>query len=318
MKARPLRPKFASALAATGLLFAILSCSSHDAPANGDGAASAIDPDLAQAIDAIQAIDNHAHPVLAPPLDATEKEFDALPVSNMEPQSDPPALRPDFPLLAAAWKALYGFDSPPPLDSAALQRLNDARGRVKAQHGEQYPTWVLDQAKIGTQLANRVAMGSGVEPPRFLWVPYVDALLFPLDNSGMAAASPDRRQFFALEELVRRRYLYAAKLQRRRPRWTRTSPRSSHPRSSVRKPVERSPRNLKSRICARSISAIRRARKSRTFTRAGFAAARPMRTTTSSCRIFSSATSLPNAAASAWRFICTRWLEPAAISPSPA
>jgi predicted TIM-barrel fold metal-dependent hydrolase len=28
----------------------------------------------------------------------------------------------------------------------------------------------------------------------------------------MAAASPDRRQFFALEELVRRRYLYAAKL----------------------------------------------------------------------------------------------------------
>jgi predicted TIM-barrel fold metal-dependent hydrolase len=40
----------------------------------------------------------------------------------------------------------------------------------------------------------------------------VDALLFPLDNSGMAAASPDRRQFFALEELVRRRYLYAAKL----------------------------------------------------------------------------------------------------------
>ena len=29
----------------------------------------------------------------------------------------------------------------------------------------------------------------------------------------MAAASPDRRQFFALEELVRRRYLYAAKLQ---------------------------------------------------------------------------------------------------------
>jgi predicted TIM-barrel fold metal-dependent hydrolase len=202
----------ATALAVTGLLLVVLSCSSHEAPATGEGATAAIDPDIAQAIDAIQAIDNHAHPVLAPPLDATEKEFDALPVSNMEPQSDPPALRPDFPLLGAAWKALYGFDSPPPLDAAALQRLNDARGRVKAQHGEQYPAWVLDQAKIGTMLANRVAMGAGVEPPRFLWVPYVDALLFPLDNSGMAAASPDRRQFFALEELVRRRYLYAAKL----------------------------------------------------------------------------------------------------------
>jgi hypothetical protein len=56
-------------------------------------------------------------------------------------------------------------------------------------------------------LANRVAMGRGVEPPRFQWVPYVDALLFPFDNSGLAAASPDRQQFFALEDIVRRRYL---------------------------------------------------------------------------------------------------------------
>ena len=53
------------ALAATGVLFAVLSCSGRDAPATGEGAASTIDPDIAQAIDAIQAIDNHAHPVLA-------------------------------------------------------------------------------------------------------------------------------------------------------------------------------------------------------------------------------------------------------------
>jgi hypothetical protein len=56
-------------------------------------------------------------------------------------------------------------------------------------------------------LANRVAMGTGVEPPRFRWVPYADALLFPLDNSGMASVSPDRKQFFTLEDLVRSRYL---------------------------------------------------------------------------------------------------------------
>ncbi len=196
-------------LTVTGLLLALLSCSGRPFSSPADNFALGVDPAIAQTIDAIPAIDNHAHAVLAPPLDATEKDFDALPVSNLEAQSDPPALRPDFPLLGAAWKALYGFDTPPPLDGAGLQRLNEVRARVKAQHGEQFPTWVLDQAHIGTMLANRVAMGRGVEPPRFRWVPYVDALLFPLDNSGMAAASPDRQQFFALEDLLRRRYLTA-------------------------------------------------------------------------------------------------------------
>lgn len=201
------RLRHAISLAPAALLVALLSCSSHRAPANS---AAAVDPDIAQAIDSIQAIDNHAHPVLAPPLDATEKEFDALPVSNLEPQSDPPALRSDFPLLGAAWKALWGFDALPPLDAAGLQRLDEARARVRHQQGEKYPAWVLTQATTATMLANRVAMGRGVQPPRFLWVPYVDALLFPLDNTGMAAASPDRQQFFALEDLLRRRYLYAA------------------------------------------------------------------------------------------------------------
>jgi hypothetical protein len=196
----------ALSLAAALLLVALVSCSGHSP---SDPSAPGIDPAIAAAIDSIPAIDNHAHPVLAPPLDATEREFDALPVASLEAQSDPPALRSDFPQLGAAWKALYAFDTPPPLDAAGLKRLNDARGRVKQQQGEKYPAWVLDQANIGTMLANRVAMGRGVEPPRFLWVPYADALLFPLDNSGLASVSPDRQQFFGLEDLVRRRYLYA-------------------------------------------------------------------------------------------------------------
>ncbi|HEY3990466.1 MAG TPA: amidohydrolase family protein [Acidobacteriaceae bacterium] len=179
-----------------GLLLAAIDCAGQQ-----------IDPSIARQIAAIPAIDNHAHAVLAPPFDKTDKEFDALPVSSMEPQSDPVALRPDFPLLGAAWKALYGFDTPPPLDADGITHLNEARARVKAQQGEHYPAWVLDQAGIGTMLANRVAMGRGVEPPRFRWVPYADALLFPLDNSGMASVSPDRKQFFALEDLVRSRYL---------------------------------------------------------------------------------------------------------------
>ena len=130
--------------------------------------------------------------MLAPPLDTSDREFDALPVSSLEPQSDPVAFRPDFPLLGAAWKSLYGFAVQPPLDAEGLKQLNEARKTVETQQGERFPAWVLDHAGIATMLANRVAMGKGVEPPRFRWVPYADALLFPLDNSDMAAVSPDR------------------------------------------------------------------------------------------------------------------------------
>ncbi len=179
-------------------------------PSAASSAGQRVDPVIAREIAAIWAIDNHAHPVLAPPLDKTDRGFDALPVDSMEPQSDPVALRPDFPLLGAAWKALYGFDTPPPLDGNGIKRLEAARARIKTREGEHYPDWVLDHIRTSTMLANRVAMGRGVEPPRFRWVPYADALLFPLDNSGMAAISPDRKQFFALEDSLRSKYLEQA------------------------------------------------------------------------------------------------------------
>lgn len=166
-----------------------------------------IDAGIAREIDSIWAVDNHAHPVLSPPADATDRQFDALPVDSLEPESVPPAFRPDFPALHDAWLALYGFEGQPPLDADGLRRLNDARNRVKQQQGQNYSAWVLDQAHIGTQVANRVALGTGVQPARFRWVPYVDALLFPLDNTGLAAATPDRKQFFPLEEKVHSRYL---------------------------------------------------------------------------------------------------------------
>ncbi|MGA3157319.1 MAG: amidohydrolase family protein [Steroidobacteraceae bacterium] len=175
--------------------------------ASGASPAQMVDPEIAARIAAIPAIDNHAHPVLAPPLEATDKNFDALPVDSLEAETDSVAVREDFPLLGEAWRALYGFSTPPPLDEQGMKQLDEARHRVEAQQGEGFPAWVLDQAGIGTMLANRVSMGRGVEPPRFQWVPYIDALLFPLDNSGLAAASPDRKAFFALEDIVRARYL---------------------------------------------------------------------------------------------------------------
>jgi len=147
-----------------------------------------VDPALAAEIAQIRAIDNHAHPVRNV---AGDREFDALPVDNMEPQSDPVAMRPGASATREAARALWA-------------------GRKKAdlakEKGDQYPGWVLDQAGIDIMFANRVAMGSSVMPPRFRWVPYADALMFPVDNLHLAARNPDRKAFFALEDQLRARY----------------------------------------------------------------------------------------------------------------
>src|SRR5579875_2461461 len=166
-----------------------------------------VDPAILRVIEETPAIDNHAHPMLSPPAFASDREFDALPVDNMEPETDPLAWRPDFPPLAEAWATLWNFHGQPPLRADGQNQLEAARTRVRAREGEGYSEWVLRQAGIGTMMANRVAMGEGVQPPHFLWVPYDDALLFPLTNSGLAKETPDRLQFFALEDKLRKRYL---------------------------------------------------------------------------------------------------------------
>jgi uncharacterized protein len=66
---------------------------------------------------------------------------------------------------------------------------------------------VLDQLGIEIELANRVALGRGLQPPRFRWVPFDDTLLFPLNNSALAAQSPDRKFFYDREEELFARYL---------------------------------------------------------------------------------------------------------------
>jgi predicted TIM-barrel fold metal-dependent hydrolase len=153
---------------------------------------STIDPAIAAEIQRTRAIDNHAHPVRNVKGWPPDREFDALPVDNMEPASDPVNLRPNSPVVLEAQKQLYGAAANKPA--------------VIREKGEAYASWVLDQMGVEIMLANRVAMGTGIEPPRFRWVPYVDALIFPLDNSRLAARNPDRKAFFALEDALRGRY----------------------------------------------------------------------------------------------------------------
>ena len=166
--------RFALLLSAT---FLLAGCAPQPLPS--------IDASLAADIAQIKAIDNHAHPVRN--VDG-DREFDALPVDNMEAASDPVAFRPGNPAVHEAGQALSN------------------KAAMKKEKGDAYPAWVLDQAGIETMLANRVTMGASIQPPRFRWVGYLDALIFPLDNSHLAARNSDRKAFFALEDQLRGRY----------------------------------------------------------------------------------------------------------------
>jgi hypothetical protein len=160
---------------------------------------SSADPEILSEVHRIRAIDNHAHPVRIIVAGPPDREFDALPVDNLEPASDPLTMRANAPAALEAARALYG---------TAERKLEIQREKQDA-----YPAWVLDQIGVDVMLANRVAMGTGIEPPRFRWVPYADALIFPLDNSKLAAKNSDRKAFFALEEGLRSRYLKQAGLE---------------------------------------------------------------------------------------------------------
>jgi uncharacterized protein len=173
--------------------FAILALA-VTAGCNGVGGASSgesgVDPLIASEIAKIKAIDNHAHPVR--PTAAGEKpdiEFDALPVDNLEPQSDPIRQRPKAPEVVDAGMKLFNGD----------------KAGVMRAHSADYATWILDRLGIDIMFANRVAMGPGLPSSRFIWVPFADALMYPLDNQGMIH-TPDQKAFFALEDKLLKRY----------------------------------------------------------------------------------------------------------------
>jgi predicted TIM-barrel fold metal-dependent hydrolase len=151
---------------------------------------TSVDPQIATEIAGIKAIDNHAHPV-RPTLqgETPDNEYDALPVENLEPQSDQIRDRPGSPELLNAHHQIFSGDKP-----AAARK-----------YGRDYAVQVLDQLNIETMLANRVALGPGLPSSRFLWVPFADALMYPLPNDSMIHNS-DQKAFFALEDGLLKRY----------------------------------------------------------------------------------------------------------------
>jgi uncharacterized protein len=164
------------------------------------------DASLMDEINHIRAIDNHSHPPALDNAGQPDDDYDALPCDPLEPTASGLMFREDNPIYIKAWQAMFGYkynDASP----EHVKELIAAKEQVKQREGENYPNWVLDQLGIASELANRVAMGRGLKPPRFHWVPFDDTLLFPLNNSSLAAQSPDRKIFYGREELVFARYL---------------------------------------------------------------------------------------------------------------
>lgn len=168
------------------------------------------DPALLAAIQQIKAIDNHAHPMrLLGPGEKEDREIDAL-VSAMDPDfgnyPPPLRLRPDYPENIDAWHALYGYPYHDFLP-AHVAELVRTKQKVMREQGDHYPDWVLDRLGIETMFANRIALGRGLTPPRFRWVPFDDALLFPLNNDAAKSKNPDLHGFFSDEERLLKRYV---------------------------------------------------------------------------------------------------------------
>ncbi len=171
------------------------------------GAQTPVDPAVARVIQTTKAIDNHAHPQrYVAPGQTPDDEYDALPCDNLEQAPGPVRSRSDNPELIAGWRTLYGY-AHNDMTPEHIKELVAAKQKAVREHGEGYPAWVLDKIGIETMFANRIALGAGVQPPRFRWVPYVDALMVPLNNAPAKRMNTDFDWFYSHEEKLLKRYL---------------------------------------------------------------------------------------------------------------
>ncbi len=170
-------------------------------------AQAGVDRDLLSDIMKLKAIDNHAHPVkYVADGEPADTEFDALPLDAIMAFPLPVRLSPANPEFIRAWRDLYGYKHNDMVE-AHVRELMSAKQAVIKQRGEAMPAWILDQLNIETMFANRVAMGRGLTAPRFRWVAFDDALLFPLSNEWQKRFNPDYKGFYPAEEKLLKRYL---------------------------------------------------------------------------------------------------------------
>ncbi|HEY2139268.1 MAG TPA: amidohydrolase family protein [Chthoniobacterales bacterium] len=167
-----------------------------------------LESDLLAEINKIKAIDHHAHPVaFTGPKDPRDMDFDALTGEGLEMTGPPPLrMRPDNPEYIGAWRALFGYNWSD-MSEEHVRGLAKQKQAAMAERGERYPAWVLDRLGIETMFANRVSLGRGQTAPRFRWVAFDDALIFPLNNERAEGINSDYASFYKDETKLLKRYL---------------------------------------------------------------------------------------------------------------
>src|SRR5262245_47388083 len=106
-----------------------------------------VDPELTAYIASIRAVDNHTHANTIAPGDS---ESDALPLEVISPFEVPVRLNPEKnPDWLNAYKALYNYPHQD-MNDAHVNELRGLMQGVAKQHGEKFPSWVLD--RIGTEV----------------------------------------------------------------------------------------------------------------------------------------------------------------------
>ena len=173
---------------------------------------NAVDPQIQAEIDKIKAIDVHAHPLCVVNEGESDTQYDALTFEEMEPFLFPVRIRPDNPEYIEAWKSLWGYQYEERTDEHIRDMLQ-AKQRIMKEKGDGYPAWVLDKLGIETMFANRIAMSRGLAAPRFRWVPFVDALILPLNNETVRKENPDYHSFYVGEDRLLKRYLSESNLE---------------------------------------------------------------------------------------------------------
>ncbi len=201
------------ALISYSILFCLLIGLSF-VPSSGQSVA---DPQILAEVRSIKAIDNHSHVVRFVNPGETDDEGDAIGCGGLEFVSPPPVrLRVDNPIYVGAWRELFGYRYYD-MQEAHVKELLAAKRTIMRQKGDDYPTWILNKLNIDVMLANRVAMGRGLQPPRFRWVSYGDPLLLPFETLSTRKTNSDRRFFFEQEEKLFKRFLTEINVRRMPP-----------------------------------------------------------------------------------------------------
>ena len=99
-------------------------------------------------------------------------------------------------------------------DDAEIKKIIAMELAARKEHGAGFYAWVMEKAGLETAFANRTFMPPEMHPPQIRWVPYDDALLFPLNNNAAKSVNSDRRALFGMAEDLLRTYLQDAGMNR--------------------------------------------------------------------------------------------------------